>query len=265
MRIAIGEKSGDIEKNAEIAWEEVFRLAEQHHVLPMIVDAAYRVYGNDIQWEHLQSYKKRARWMTYLQAVKTERFLSIYKCLVEQGLKPLVLKGLICRELYPNPDFRFSADEDLLIPPDQAQMYHEALTAFGLKTDSSAETVVTEQETPYRSQDRVLLLEVHRYVFPPDSDAYGEYNKYFVNAFDRIVTVSVAGADISTMAPTDHLFYLICHALKHFLHGGCGIRQVCDIGLFAKTYADQIDWRRLTGQIHSIKAQDFAVSIFFFF
>lgn len=35
------------------------------------------------------------------------------------------------------------------------------------------------------------------------------------------------------MNASDHLFYLICHALKHFYHSGFGIRQVCDILLFA--------------------------------
>ena len=262
MRIATGANESGLPAAEETVWEDVFCLAEQHHVLPMIVDAAYRVYGNDIPWDRLSAYKKRARQMTYLQAVKTQRFLSLYRSLAGHGLKPLVLKGLICRELYPNPDFRFSADEDLLIPPDQAQAYYEAITAYGLKTESSAQSAASEQETPYRSEDGVLFLEVHRFVFPPESGAYGEYNKYFENAYEHAVTVSAAGADISTMAPTDHLLYLICHALKHFLHGGFGIRQICDIGLYAKAYAEQIEWTRLMEQTASIRAKDFAASLF---
>ena len=262
MRIAIGSTERSLTAGGETDWEEVFRLAEQHHVLPMIVDAAYCVYGSDLPWDRLEPYKKRAKRITYLQAIKTERFCSLYRFLSEQGLNPLVIKGLICRELYPNPDFRFSADEDLLIPPQKALEYHEALLAYGLKTDSSEQSITSAQETAYKSLDGVLFLEVHRFAFPPDSGAYGKYNTYFADVFIRAVKETCSGVDIWTMAPTDHLFYLICHAIKHFLHGGCGIRQVCDIGLFAREYGEQIEWMRLMKQIDSIHARDFTASFF---
>ena len=262
MSISLGRAVSGLPENDAISWEEVFRLAEQHHVLPMAADAAYRFYRNEIPQDCLASYKNRAKRLTYLQTLKTERFLSLYKELSEQGLTPLVMKGLICRKLYPEPDFRFSADEDLLIPPDQAPVYHKALLALGLKTDTSEQSISTTQEVSYRSEDGVLLLEVHRFPFPPESGAYGDYNRFFADAFERAVTETYGDADIRTLAPTDHLFYLICHTVKHFLHGGCGIRQVCDIGLFAKVYAEQIEWTRLTEQIDSIRARDFTASLF---
>ena len=262
MRIAIGSQTEKLATCNDIAWEEVFRLAEQHHVLPMVVNAAYDAYGAEVPWDRLTRYKKRAQQLTYLQMMKTERFLSLYRFLAGKGLTPLVMKGLICRDLYPNPDFRFSADEDLLIMPDQAETYHETLLQYGLKTDSSKESVASEQETSYKSEDGVLFLEVHRFAFSPDSAAYGEYNSFFEDAFDRAVTEMHADVNIRTMSPTEHLFYLVCHLFKHFLHGGCGIRQVCDIGLFSRKYNEQIDWPRLMEQLDSVSARDFAVSLF---
>ena len=262
MSVALGRTVSSFPVCKEISWKEVFRLAEQHHVLPMVVDAAYRLYGNDIPQDCLAPYKKRAQQMTYLQTVKTERFLAIYRFLSEQGLTPLVMKGLVCRKLYPKPDFRFSVDEDLLVPPDKALVYHKALLAYGLKADVTEQAALSEQEISYKSEDGVLFLEVHQLPFPPDSGAYGEYNTYFDNVFERAVRISVAGVDVWTMAPTDHLFYLICHALKHFMHGGCGIRQICDIGLFAQAYTEQIDWMRLIDQINSISAKDFTATLF---
>ena len=262
LRVSLGSPDKSLPACSDIAWVEVFRLAEQHHVLPMVLDAAHHVYGDDVPWDRLPPYRKRAQRLTFLQTVKTERFLSLCRFLSERNLRPLVMKGLICRALYPEPDFRFSADEDLLIPPEKAMEYHEAFLAYGLKTDSPEESVASTQEIPYRSQDGVLFLEVHRFPFPPDSAAYGEYNKYFADVFDRAVTENYNGTEVRTMAPTDHLFYLICHAIKHFLHGGCGIRQVCDIGMFAQRYAEQIDWTRLRKQLEAIQAHKFAASFF---
>lgn len=262
MRAALGNAEGKPPACSDIAWVEVFRLAEQHHVLPMVLDAAHHMYGDEVPWDRLTTYKKRAQRMTYLQTVRTERFLSLCRFLAGRGLTPLMMKGLICRNLYPEPDFRFSADEDLLIPPEEALAYHEALLEYGLKTDSPEQSVVSAQETPYKSGDGVLFLEVHRYPFPPESGAYGEYNSYFTDVFDGAVTETFDGVDIKAMAPTDHLFYLICHAVKHFLHGGCGIRQLSDIGLFAQRYGEQIDWVRLIRQIDSIRTRDFTASFF---
>lgn len=262
VRIAIGNKTEKPAVCNDVAWEAVFHLAEQHHVLPMIVDAAYRTYGAAMSWDHLMKYKKRAQQLMYLQMTKTERFLSLYRFLIKEGLTPLVMKGLICRDLYPNPDLRFSADEDFLIEPDLAETYHKVFLQYGLKTDSSKDSIVSEQETSYRSEDGVVFLEVHRYAFSPDSVAYGEFNAYFEDVFDRAVTDIHNGVGVRAMPPTDHLFYLICHLLKHFLHGGCGIRQVCDIGLFAQKYKNDIDWLRLKKQIDSISAYDFTTSLF---
>ena len=262
MRAALGNAEGKPPACSDIAWVEVFRLAEQHHVLPMVLDAAHHMYGDEVPWDRLTTYKKRAQRMTYLQTVRTERFLSLCRFLAGRGLTPLVMKGLICRNLYPEPDFRFSADEDLLIPPEEALAYHEALLEYGLKTDSAEESVISAQETPYRSGDGVLFLEVHRYPFPPESGAYGGYNSYFTDVFESAVTETFDGTAIRAMAPTDHLFYLICHAVKHFLHGGCGIRQLSDIGLFAQRYGEQIEWTRLGRQLGSISTRDFAAAFF---
>ncbi len=261
MRIALGNKT-EIPARSEIAWEEIFHLAEQHHVLPMVTDAAHQAYGIKVPWDRLKKYKKRAQQLAFLQTTKTQRFVSLYGFLADRGLTPLVMKGLICRDLYPNPDFRFSADEDLMIPPDQVAAYHKVLTEYGLKAESPDESTASEQEISYRSEDGVLFLEVHRFAFSSDSVAYGDYNAFFEGVFERAVTEKHDGTDIRTMAPTYHMLYLICHILKHFLHGGCGIRQVCDIGLFAQKYTGQIDWLQLRKQIDSIHALDFTVSLF---
>ena len=64
------------------------------------------------------------------------------------------------------------------------------------------------------------------------------------------------------MPPHEHLLYLILHAYKHFVRSGIGLRQFCDIGLWAQKYHDEIDWQRLHGQCASVHAATFAVAAF---
>lgn len=245
----------------EEEWKSAFVSAEQHHVLPLLVDAAYRMKAA-VPSALFHSYEQRAMRTVSLQTVKTASFLGLYAYLNEKGLTPLVVKGIICRELYLTPDFRFSADEDLLIPEDQVQTYYDALTAYGLTADKPEEEVRSSFETGYTSKDRLLYIEVHTALFPPDSGAYGAFNGYFTGAYENAVTVMAEDHEIRTLCPTDHLFYLICHALKHFLHGGFGIRQVMDICLFARKYCKEIDWKRMVSQLEAIHGDKFTAALF---
>ena len=67
---------------------------------------------------------------------------------------------------------------------------------------------------------------------------------------------------IRTLSPTDHLLYLICHAYKHFLYSGVGIRQVCDIAMFTEAYRGGIDWECVRESCESIRVDRFAAALF---
>ena len=242
-------------------WTEIFSLAERHHILPLVLDAAHRA-GADVPSGVFAPYQRRAMRMVSLQTLKTAAFLELIRFHEGRGLEPLVIKGLICRELYPQPDFRFSADEDLLIPPDAAAAYHAALTAYGLTASIPERELSSEPEIGYVSADGLLYLEVHRFPFPPDSGAYGDFNDAFAGVHDRAVSVTVSGVSMRTMCPTDHLFYLLCHALKHFLYGGFGVRQVCDICLLSRAEEGDIDWERFRTQVTAIHAEKFTAALF---
>ena len=97
-------------------WVLLFRKAEIHQVLPLIFEAVYAcpaIRGTDFSFYNLV--KRRCMENMILQAQKTAEFLRIYGQLQENGVNALVVKGLVCRQLYPNPDLRASADEDLLV------------------------------------------------------------------------------------------------------------------------------------------------------
>ncbi len=244
------------------SWDAVFRLAERHHVLPLIVDAAFRSAPEGIPAELLERYKARSRKLVMTQAVKTDRFLSLYSFLTERGLAPMVVKGIVCRALYPEPDYRLSADEDLLIGPEEGTAYHQALLEFGMRLQSQASDPAKDPETGYLSPDGVLYLEIHRFLFPPGSRAYGDYNRFFSGVRSREVILEINGTAIHAPEATDHLFYLITHAPKHFLHGGFGIRQICDVGLFARAHEAEIDGERFLSQCSEIGAISFAAAVF---
>lgn len=256
-------------KNEKVTWEQemspeewisLFQLAEMHHVLPMIFEAVYACpAAKSLPPQLMMSYKQRVLRAVMLQTMKTNEFLQLNACLREAGVTPLVVKGLVCRSLYPNPDYRMSGDEDLLIPAEQFELCYETMKAFGMETQESGRNAY---EVPFVKQGSPLYIELHKSLFPHESDAYGDFNRYFEHVWDRAVELSAEGQTVCTLGYTDHLFYLICHAFKHFLHSGFGIRQVCDMILFANTWGKEIKWDTMLTWCKEIHADQFTAALF---
>ncbi len=238
-------------------WDSLFRLAQAHHVLPLVFEAACRL--PELKNTPLMAgLKRQVIRQVLVQTQKTAEFHKVLEALRSAGATPLVVKGILCRSLYPLPDHRSSSDEDVLIPPEQSALCHAVLTRMGLQGDGGD----ASYEVPYRQENGPLYIELHRYLFPPESDSYGDLNRFFRDVRDRAIEETVDGFPVPTLGYTDHLFFLICHAYKHFLHSGFGIRQVCDIVLFANTHGSRVDWELLLKNCREIRAHLFTVAMF---
>ncbi len=247
--------------------DKVFHLAEIHAVYPIAAEAFMESAGPAGQVpESMAEIREKARSIVIHQAQKTADFLLFYEYLKKQGLHPLVMKGIICRNLYPQPEQRASVDEDLLINPAQFRRLHKAITDYGLSLADPKQDLETSDEISYKGKTNHLYIEVHKTPFPRNSKAYGDLNRYFDKAFERAeeteASETIYGTKFYTLEPSDHLLYLILHALKHFLYSGFGIRQVCDIILFSERYRDQIDWSRICAELEECRALEFTYAIY---
>lgn len=240
-------------------WAALMELARKHQVLPLVYEAVFHCPAAQNE-PLLAMYKGAVINQVTLQTFGAGAFLSLYEGLRSAGFHPLVVKGIVCRSLYPQGDFRPSGDEDLYVPPEEFDACCRFLLEYGM-TGSGLENS-DAYECSWRKPDSNLHVELHRYLFPPESAAYGELQRFFSNAFDAPAEYpSGFGSSIFSLSPHDHLLFLILHAYKHFVHAGFGIRQVCDIGLWTEKYAHQIDWPRLRSQCREAHALGFALAV----
>ena len=79
-------------------------------------------------------------------------------------------------------------------------------------------------------------------------------NRFFSNVFTTAETHTVEGIPLRVPEPTLHLLYLFLHALKHFLYSGVGIRQLCDITLFAERFGAVIRWDVIKAALDELNA-----------
>lgn len=243
-------------------WKTLFDLAREHKVLPLVFEAVYACpAARRADAAYFQELKRSVIRQVMVQAMKTEEFLALYRHLREASVNPILVKGLVCRALYPNPDLRSSSDEDLLIPPEDFAACHQAMLSFGMTPKDPETDLEQVYEVPYGKAGSPLYIELHKSLFPGESEAYGDLNDFFKDVHSSAIVLQLQGTAVTAMDHTSHFFYLICHAFKHFLHGGFGLRQVCDICLYANTYGGQIDWDNVSEHCEAIRATGFAAAM----
>ena len=260
-----GKESDWIAMPERNVWKSIYRSAEEHKIFPMIMESvsknSFFAENQAIQDNYL-FYLKRSEAEILTQSRRTAEFMLLYDFLLNKGLKPLVMKGIVCRSLYPEPEHRSSSDEDILIDPDDFMEYHNALLEYGMELVNSKEDIRKAYEVAYQDKEKLLYIEIHKHLFPPESKVFAEWNVYFDSKDRDCFPVHIYGDRIYTIDPTLHLVYLILHALKHFLHGGFGIRQIADIVLFSWVYSPQINWELTERIISEVQAKDFVRAIY---
>ena len=256
LHIAKAAASGGSLPAEGVDWPAIFTLANQQKLLPILFEAVRKTPAAGENAPLFAAIKQQVIGQVLNQTVRSAEFADLYRSLRAAGLHPVVVKGQLCSRLYPLRDHRISADDDLFIPEGEFFACHEALLANGLTTDTPADDLPTADEVSYTKKDSPLYIELHRHLFDSAQDAHDELNHFFAD----IAPVEVDG--FLTMPPHEHLLYLILHAYKHFVYSGIGLRQFCDIGLWARAYHDQIDWQRLHDQCAGVHAATFAAAAF---
>lgn len=218
----------------------LYDLAFKHNLVPIIYEVLRK---NDDFNPSSNKFMNTAINQIVMQQQRTEQFLNIYQKLLNANLKPLVIKGLICRQLYPQSDYRCSSDEDIWIKPEDFNTCFQVLinnnfrcTNKQLITDDFLNTVQTINFT-----NNILTIEVHINPFGTLDNLHKQMNSCFKNVFDDSIIIKVENQTIFTLNPTNHYLFLIIHLYKHFISAGVGIRQVLDILIFYQHHQKDID------------------------
>lgn len=237
-------------------WPAIFTLANQQKLLPILFETVRKMPAAEENVALFAVTKQQVIGQVLNQTVRSAEFADLYHKLRTAGLHPIVVKGQLCSRLYPQTDHRISADDDLLIPDGEFMACHEQLLTNGLTTDTPVDELATADEVSYTKNGSPLYIELHRHLFDSSEDAHDELNHFFASL------KPVETDSFLAMPPHEHLLYLLLHAYKHFVRSGIGLRQFCDIGLWARAYHSEIDWQRLHEQCESVHAATFAAAAF---
>lgn len=143
LRSAMTQTSCDmIEGLSTQDWEKIYDISQKQQLAPMIYQ---QIFSNESFQSSDPGFQQFWKGDTIDQAGNQARksilFLMLFDKMRQNGLTPLIVKGIVCRDLYPNPDLRTSNDEDLYIPRDQFGKMDEFLQAEGFMREDRKSVV----------------------------------------------------------------------------------------------------------------------------
>ena len=205
-----------------IDFEEIYSEAKRHHVTALAYDGAVKC-GVDRSLEGMHSLVNGYCAEMLVSEKQLNTLKGLCDAFEQAGIDYLCLKGAHLKSLYPKPEMRRMNDADILIREedfDRARVVTEAqgfaVAEFG--ADHSKNFTCPS-----------LYLELHlrliaRNEFPVCAE-------YFGTGWDS--ANHVEGHRYELAAEAEYIFLLV-HLLKHFISGGVGCRQVCDLWMFKK-------------------------------
>lgn len=234
--------------------KSVLKLASRHSILPLCYENLSCAVGFDSS--QMEGINKKIYSIVFSQAKRTANFKKIYSVLLEKGIKPIVLKGIICRSLYGDLcDHRPSGDEDILVKKEDYFRLSKILEENGYIPEEivNEKTLSGIQEITFKSPNG-LNIEVHLNIIGTENKVRRSMNDVFSDPFSSMLSVEIGGQEYYTLGYTEHYIYLFYHMFKHFAMTGVGIRQVLDLFKFGEAYKEQIDWQTVNEKVKAINA-----------
>jgi hypothetical protein len=242
----------------DIDWRAVYRLAIEHRVEGLALSPALAL-PTPPPADLMAAWQERAMVVMLTQIQITDALHSLLAKLEEESIRAVVLKGVVLKALYPEPDMRVMSDADLLVAPESFEPGCEALRRNGFIEMADE----CHDDTFVCAHPDGLRVELHRRLFDRKRQGFlRALNESELFPASKAVRTEACGGSVWSLPPTEHALFQILHMAKHMITTGFGIRQVCDFALFAERYRDVIDWEWFRRQCERLSLSSFARAVF---
>ena len=218
-------------------------LAQEHCTVPFVLPClrSASVYPS-------MKHQVKEMMLNYYQIEHFTR--TTVSLLRENHIDCYLLKGLSLADCYPVPEYRKLGDLDLyLANPDMLSQAQTVLEFNGyILQDELSDHHVTYYYT-FPKTGRRFILELHYRVV--GQYQYSRTNEIVDSVYSpaqlKKSSQMIHGYSYTVLPPTEYVFYMIHHMLKHYLYSGFGIRLLCDFTFYLKRHKSEIDF----DQIHT--------------
>ena len=223
------------------AQADIARIAEDHCTVPFVL-SSFR--GTPFYPAMLQ--RTRSMMLNYYQIDQfTRHTVSLLR---DNGIDCILLKGISLASCYPVPEYRKLGDLDLYISrKSDVSRAQKLLEADGYIAENELSDHHLTYHYTFPKTGRRFLLELHYRVV--GMYQYDRTNQIVdqVYSSENLVPVpqTINNFTYFVLPPSEYVFYMIHHMLKHYLYSGFGIRLLCDFTFYLQKHADEIAFDKI--------------------
>ena len=254
-----GIRGASAEKYYEnVDWDGVLELANKHKVEGIIYLALRKgSLASKIGNDRLNILKKKAAITGIGQSRHISGLSEVLAKINEREIPVIVLKGLVVREFYPQPDQRSMSDADILVHKDDVETVKQILIDMGyvFLEDHKASHHIALVHHKYP------VVEVHWHLFKRDGFS-NELEHYERLIWKRAIDINVGKESALSLAYDDLALHLCMHMAAHLAATGFGVRQLCDLVLLVEKKGNEIDWNSFIMKARMYGFEKFSLIMF---
>lgn len=239
----------------DVDWEGIYKEAIAHQVHTIIYPIVRVLIPNDpINDILISKWKKEVLLSGMTQIQHVEQIGRLFIEFNKEKIPFIALKGLVLRELYPNPEMRTMGDGDILIEKNHMKEAEKILLRNGYKKLSD------DSKHIHFVHKNHLSIELHHHLIN------NSLNKEKISEFEdrvwknaRIAAVCSKPAHI--LSNEDQILHLCLHMAVHLSSSGFGLRQLCDLSVEIESKKNQIDWNDVFQKTNKYGITTFVTSL----
>lgn len=168
----------------------------------------------------------------------------------ENGVEPVLLKGLGLAEYYPVPELRQCGDIDIYVGKENYEKAYDALLPIVTEIDKRSQ--IWEWMHFDAKLDKTMLEVHYKADYMRSRRKDKAYQSYMQKGLSENLH-SLTFGDFTVMTPHKdfNAFYVFYHLWRHFSGSGIGLRQFCDWACFLHAHVGKLNLEYLNTIIRS--------------
>lgn len=229
---------------------EMLQLATEQTMMGITMDGLQKLMPNSIGRNSLIiKWYGLAEMIAAMNEKTSEVACDIFTKLTREGFKPVMMKGQVMAQEYPNPLRRTPGDIDLYFEPSEGRKAMATMEEWGYSIKEE-----TARDISYDCDG--VIVEIHPYIAHSLFDMKDEYAERFQKWCEEEMThhcrtMKMGKKNMEVMIPSVMMtiIYEFYHLWSHFVRGGIGLRQVCDWRMCLHNYFGQYDVKELCSKL----------------
>lgn len=244
-------------KYDNVDWNELINLSRKHKIEGLIYSALNKAeLLENIDEDKVKDLKKEVFFTGVTQISNMSKLEKVFNEFSKENVPVIVLKGLVVREYYPQPEQRSMSDADIFVKAKDINKSKKILIDLGYtEIDAEASHHIKYIKSGYP------MIELHWHVMKRDGFS-DELDLFEDDIWDRTIEVKVKGAKVLSLGYEDLALHLCMHMAAHLAASGFGVRQIADLVLLVEKKGHLIDWKLFINKAEEFGFKKFIIIMF---